>query len=250
MKPEHPKTHDIPALRQLWQEAFVDPAAFLDAFFTTAYSPERCVCIIDGDRVCSAAYWIDVDLEDGKGAYIYAVATAKDYRGQGLAHAVMQAVREELVKKDYAAAILVPGEPSLAQFYEAMGYRFFGGIHSISAIAKSPGAKLRTVDGDEYAALRKKYLPKGAVLQERENMQFLERYAGLYAGEDFLLAAYVEGDIVSGLELLGNGENAPHILKALGAEQGSFRTPGAEPFAMWLPLKKCQEPAYFGIAFD
>lgn len=250
MKPEHPKTCDIPALRQLWQEAFGDSAAFLDAFFTTAYSPERCVCVIDSDRALSAAYWIDVELEEGKGAYVYAVATAKDHRGQGLAHAVMQGVREELVKKDYAAAILVPGEPSLAQFYEAMGYRFFGGIHSISAIAKSPGVKLRKVSGDEYAALRKKYLPKGAVLQERENMQFLERYAGLYAGEDFLLAAYVEGDTASGLELLGNGEKAPYILAGLGAKQGSFRTPGAEPFAMWLPLKKCKEPTYFGIAFD
>ena len=250
MKPEHPTTQQIPSLRQLWKEAFGDSDAFLDAFFTTAYSSERCVCIIDGNWVRSAAYWIDVDLEEGKGAYIYAVATAKDHRGQGLAHSVMQTIREELVRRGYAAAILVPGEPSLARFYETMGYRFFGGIHSISAIARSPGIKLRKVSGDEYAALRKQYLPKGAVIQERENMQFLERYAGLYAGEDFLLAAYVEGDTASGLELLGNGEKAPYVLKALGAEQGSFRMPGAEPFAMWLPLKKCQEPAYFGIAFD
>ncbi len=250
MRPEHPKAHDIPALRQLWQEAFGDPAAFLDAFFTTAYSPERCVCVIDGDRALSAAYWIDAELEDGKGAYIYAVATAKDHRGQGLAHAVMQAVREELVRQGYAAAILVPGEPSLARFYETMDYRFFGGIHSISAIAKSPGAKLRKVSGDEYAALRKKYLPKGAVIQEQENMQFLERYAELYEGEDFLLAAYVEHNTASGLELLGNPDRVPHILEALGAGQGSFRMPGAEPFAMWLPLKKCQEPTYFGLAFD
>lgn len=250
MKPEHPKVEHLPALRQLWQEAFGDTDAFLDAFFGAAYSPERCLCIVEGERALSAAYWLDAQMVSGKAAYIYALATAKDQRGKGLAHAVMEAVQEELKAQGYAAAILVPGEPGLSRLYGSMGYRFFGGIRSVSAIAQSPGVTLRKISGDEYAALRRSYLPYGAVIQDKENMRFLESYAQLYAGEDFLLAAYVEDDTVSGLELLGNTEKAPHILYTLTVKQGSFRTPGEEHFAMWLPLQECEEPTYFGIAFD
>ena len=40
-----PKKQDIPALKALWQEAFGDEEAFLDCFFSTAFSPKRCRCV-------------------------------------------------------------------------------------------------------------------------------------------------------------------------------------------------------------
>lgn len=250
MRPEHPKEQNIPALRTLWQEAFGDTDAFLDGFFATAFSPERCLCVAEGEEVLSAAYWLDVLLPEGKGAYIYAVATAKAHRGKGLATIVLDAIRETLRQRGYAAAILVPGDRELADFYGAMGYRFFGGIREYSALAKSPGVTLRKIDAAEYGQLRRRYLRPGGVIQEGENLAFLEIYAALYAGEDFILAAYQQEDTLSVLELLGNGEKAPQILYTLGAKQGSFRMPGQETFAMWLPLKQVQQPTYFGLAFD
>lgn len=250
MRPEHPKEQNIPALRTLWQEAFGDTDAFLDGFFSTAYAPERCLCVAEGEEVLSAAYWLDVLLPEGKGAYIYAVATLEAHRGKGLATIVLNAIRETLRQRGYAAAILVPGDRELADFYGAMGYRFFGGIREYSALAKSPGVMLRKIDTAEYGRLRRRYLRSGGVIQEGENLAFLEIYAALYAGEDFILAAYQQEDTLSVLELLGNGEKAPQILYTLGAKQGSFRMPGQETFAMWLPLKQVQQPTYFGLAFD
>ena len=250
MKPEHPQKNHIPALRKLWQEAFGDTDAFLDGFFATAFAPERCLCIVREEKVLSAAYWLDVRLPEGKGAYVYAVATLKECRGKGLATAVMKALEETLRRRDYGAAILVPADQPLADFYGEMGYGFFGGICEISALAKSPGIALRKIDAAEYGALRKRYLPAGSVIQEDENLRFLETYAELYAGEDFLLAAYREKDTVSCLELLGNSEKTGEILHTLGAKQGSFRMPGGEDFAMWLPLAQVEAPTYFGLAFD
>ena len=250
MKPKHPALQQIPALRQLWKEAFGDGDAFLDGFFATAFEPERCLCIAEGEKVLSAAYWLDAAVPEGKCAYIYAVATAKESRGKGYAHCIMEAVRDMLAQRGYCAAMLVPGNAGLGDFYAAMGYRFFGGMDSFSALAKSPGAALQKIDAETYGRLRGIYLPQGAVTQMGESLRFLETYAALYAGEDFLLAAFREDDTVSGLELLGNAEQASHILQTLGAKQGAFRIPGAKPFAMWLPLRDCQEPTYFGIAFD
>lgn len=250
MRPAHPTFEQIPLLRQLWQQAFGDTDAFLDGFFATAFAPDRCLCIGDGAQMLSAAYWLPVELEAGKGAYIYAVATAENHRGKGLAHALMAAIHQQLREQGYVAAVLVPAKPGLEQFYGAMGYRLFGGIHTFCALAKSPVVALQEIGGAEYAARRKAYLPAGAVVQEGDSMAFLESYARLYTGEDFVLAAYREENTLVGLELLGNAEKAPHILQALGATQGTFRIPGDAPFTMWLPFQKCQEPTYFGIAFD
>ena len=250
MKPEHPQKEHIPALRKLWQAAFGDTDDFLDGFFATALAPQRCLCVCRGEEVLSAAYWLDALLPEGKGAYIYAVATLEAHRGKGLARMILRNIHEILAREGYVAAILVPGEPPLADFYGTMGYRFFAGIREPSALAKSPGVALRKITGAEYGQLRRQYLPENSVIQEGESLAFLERYADHYAGDDIILAAYQEKDTISGLDLLGNGEKTPNILHTLGAKHGTFRMPGEENFAMWLPLKAVAEPAYFGLAFD
>ena len=74
----------------------------------------------------------------------------------------------------------------------------------------------------------------------------------MFAGEDFLLAAYLDGEILRGMELLGNPEAAPGVLRALGCKQGVFQIPGSElPFAMIHKLtESAVTPAYFGFSFD
>lgn len=250
MRIDHPLPQDMPQLRSLWQEAFGDTDAFLDAFFATGFAPERCLCMAEQGQLVAALYWFDTEFSQQKAAYLYAVATAKAHRGKGCCHKLMDKLHAILAERGYCAAILVPGNQALRAFYARMGYRDFGGIRNTCAIAQAPAARMRKISGKEYGALRKKYLPAGAVLQEGESLRFLEAYASLFAGEDFLLAAWQENSTVSSMELLGNVSQAPHILAALGAQEGSFRSPGAEPFAMWLPLKDGEKPHYFGLAFD
>ena len=107
---------------------------------------------------------------------------------------------------------------------------------------------MRQVLPSEYAALRRRYLPKGGVVQENGAVEYLAAGAQLYAGADFLLA---EEDGF-GLELLGNRAAAPGILAALGYDIGTFRTPGNDvPFAMFRPLREAvPAPTYFGLSFD
>lgn len=48
---------DLPALRELWKEAFGDGDSFLDQFFSVAFAPERSrVAVVDG-AVGAALYW-------------------------------------------------------------------------------------------------------------------------------------------------------------------------------------------------
>lgn len=249
MRIDHPALTQIPGLRALWKEAFGDTDSFLDHFFSTAFSPERCMCISDGETVAAAAYWFDCQIRGRKAAYIYAVATAKSHRGQGLCHQLMEAIQNLLLRRGCCGTMVVPGEASLRAFYAGMGYENFGGISIIPCVC-GDAAQLRKLDAAEYAQLRRQYLPEGGVCQEGENLAFLAGFADFYAGEDFLVAVEKGRNPLRGLELLGNIEAGPGITAALGAQTGQFQVPGATPFAMYHPLTDVGSPTYFAFAFD
>lgn len=107
---------------------------------------------------------------------------------------------------------------------------------------------MRKIEREEYAALRRSFLPKDGLLQEGENLALLAKTAALYAGDGFLLAASVEGENLTGIELLGREEAAPGILAALGCGHGVFHR-GRR--AMFRPLtEETQAPKYVGLVFD
>lgn len=242
---------DIEALKRLWQQAFGDPAEFVDAFFRTGFSPNRCRLIRKNDRVAAMLYWLDCECRGERLAYLYGVATEKSFRGQGLCHALMEDTHSYLAEKGYAGAVLVPGNEELFRLYEGMGYRPFGGIQALSCIAAETPCALRPIEKEEYALLRRRFLPDGGVVQEGETLSFLQTQVKFYAGEDFVLAAAVEEDRLFAPELLGNTAAAPQILNALQVTEGRFRAPGAEkPFAMYRGFTQAEPPAYFGLALD
>lgn len=244
-----PDKAQLPALRALWQEAFGDPQEFLELFFETAFSPQRCRCVAVEGEPAAALYWFDCSVAGQKIAYIYAVATAKKFRGRGLCRKLMEHVHMLLSEQGYAGSILVPGEKTLFDFYRPMGYTHETQVLAFTCSAAAEPAELMSVDSREYARKRKALLPACAVVQEGENLAFLEKQAQLYAGRDFLLAAVRQGSKLLGLELLGNTEAAAGIVRALGCSTGTFRTPGeGKVHALYRPIRESVLPDY--IAFD
>lgn len=249
MNIDHPTRAQIPALRKLWKQAFGDTDAFLDLFFSTAYAPRRCRCITVQGQIVAALYWFLCHDEEESYAYIYAVATDPAFRGQGLCRRLMDDTHNLLKEQGYAGAVLVPGEPGLFDMYEKMGYTDLSGADSFDLAAGTP-ISMRQVTAEEYAAARRDLLPPGGIVQEGENLHFLDSYAKLYAGKGFVLAAITEGTHLYCTELLGNLSAAPGIVASLGMQTGTFRTPGKNRFSMYHPLKDIPAPRYFGLAFD
>lgn len=252
MKIDRPAPEQIPALRALWKAAFGDTDEFLDSFFSTAYAPHRCRCVTVDGQVAAALYWFDVSCNGQPMAYLYAVATAPAFREQGFCHALMEDTHAHLAELGYAGALLVPDGDVLSKMYAGLGYSPCTTISEFVCAASGDPAPMHRIDRGEYARLRRRLLPEGGVIQEEENLAFLEEQAGFYAGLGILLAARQEEDRLFGMELLGNPDLAPGILTALGLSFGTFRSPGAgAPFAMFLPLKEgAAAPAYFGLSFD
>lgn len=238
-------------LSALWQEAFGDPAAFFELFYQKGFSAERCRCLWMGEELAAALYWFDCQYGNQKIAYIYGVATAARYQRQGLCRRLMEATHDDLKAAGYAAALLVPVNEGLFDFYAKLGYEPCTAVTEFSALPRGEILPLRRVEAEEYADLRRKYLPQGGVLQEEENLTFLAAQYTLYAGENILLAGHQSNENFWGAELLGDPALAPRILKTLGAPRGKFRIPGnSRPFTMWLPFVPIAPPTYFGWAFD
>lgn len=252
MEIDFPTPEQLPALRQLWQEAFGDSEAFLNAFYSAGFHPRRCRLVTLDGEIAAALYWFDCHLGQQKMAYLYAVATAARYRRRGLCRALLEDTHALLAQDGYSGALLVPDGEALARMYAGFGYRYQTGITEFTCQAAGPAARLQPIGAADYAQYRRQFLPERGVLQEGENLSFLSRTHAFYLGEDFLLAAQRSGSRLQAAELLGSRQAAPGILQALGCEEGVFRTPGqGRNFAMFLPLKAgAAAPSYFGLAFD
>ena len=249
---DYPQSRDIPALRQLWQEAFQDEDAFLDKFFSTGYHPNRCLVMMKDGLAAAALYWFNCQWEDKKLAYLYAVATAKAFQGQGLCRSLMAATHQLLRELGYVGTILVPGNESLRMMYEKMGYRTATTIREISGTAGQIPYPVAEISGAEYAMLRKEMLPADGVIQDGASLDFLATYAAFYKGCDCLLCARKEGEQLLCLELLGDESHIPGILRFFNCKTGTFRAPGTgKAFAMFCSFTDdTSAPAYLGHAFD
>ena len=152
--------------RRLWQEAFGDSDEFLDMFSSVAYAPERSRTIsVDGD-LAAVLYWFDCEYDGKKIAYIYAVATAKAYRGRGLCHRLMTQAHQHLRDNGYVGAILVPGSKELFDLYADMGYKVCSYMSEIICEAEGVVA-CKEIDKSEYAKLRRQFLPQGRAAQRK-----------------------------------------------------------------------------------
>ena len=134
---ENPKVEDVPALRQLWKEVFADTDAFLDSFFSKAFSTERALIVrVDGE-IQAALYWFSCAWGEKTAAYVYAIATKARRRRQGLCSALMEKLHSQEKR-----TILVPANEGLRAFYGRMGYRDFGGLEE--ALYYPDGEEVKT----------------------------------------------------------------------------------------------------------
>ena len=259
-----PNMDMLPQLRELWKEAFGDNDAFLDHFYRTAFDKSRCRIATVNNKLAAILYWFDCTIVNQRIAYVYAVATAKEFRGNGACHLLLENTHKHLKTLGYSSVVLVPGNEALVHLYEGCGYELCTKRSRVECDSEDMGVEIREISKDEFAALRRELLPANAVLQEGVNLDFLATQGRFYTGEvtiatddstyqkHFVLSASIENENLYGMELLGDTSLAPGILHALNCKDGTFFTPGKdEPFAMYHPLTEdAIEPNYLGFAFN
>lgn len=252
MRIDHPTDKELNGLSALWQQVFGDSEAYISTFFRLARVKKRCFCVTDGDAPVGALYWLDMWCRGEKLAYLYAIVTAPQRRGQGICKKLMNHTLNTLAASGYAGALLVPESPSLRQMYRKMGFEDGAPLQEFTVEGGIAPMALEELSGSAYFALRERSAGADAVIPGEEALALLSRYAGFYRGEDVLFIAARNGDTLCVTELLGSADAAPAIVNAFGCSRGIFRCPGgSEPFAMYRGLHdRFRQPGWFSTAFD
>lgn len=242
--------HDTAPLKALWKQAFGDTDAFIDNFFRTGFAPRRCRCVYVNDKPVSVLYWFDCLWQNRPVAYLYAIATDKQFRGQGYFRELLENTHAYLAGLGYAGAVLVPAEDTLFAMYEKLGYRSFCNLEKVTVSAGTESFPVREVSPAEFLQARNARLPENALLHQMPALDFVHTYTEFYTSRDCVFCAAKEQDTVYFQEFLGDPTAICGIVRALGAESGIVRLPGRTPFAMYHGFSQNGQPGYFNIPLD
>lgn len=260
---------DIPALKALWREAFSDPQQDIDEFFRTLYPDAAGFCAEDESGApVSMLFALPQTIVKGekqcKAAYLYAVATKKEYRGKGLCKAVMAHAEKELRKRYVDALLLSPASEALADLYAQLGFtRQTGARRIITDCGKKKG-QAAEIGVQDYAGLRETALwDVSHVRYDKAQLEYAVsggRFYCLMAGYDMGCAAAKDGEngtrafvyeMLPGKDLLGAlaekcGEGKYELQTAQDAQDG-------ETWCMlkWIGQAHPElEPVYMGFAME
>lgn len=246
---DNPRPEHLQALRQLWQQAFGDTDAFLDSFFEAGFAFDRCRCVFREGMPVAAVYRFDGLWQEKKVAYLYALAVAEEHRGQGLSRLLLADTHGALQREGFSGAVLEPATDALRAYYERLGYRAFGSRREICCRASAQPAAYTQLGQLGYEQARNALLPAGGIAQIGALTEFLQTQAVLVGGEGFVAAVSREEDRV--LEYLGDPEQLPGLLNAMGMAEAAVRTAGGKATSMYLSFDGTQAlPSYFGLPMD
>ena len=107
----------------LWHEVFGDDLQSIEEFFVRIYNPSRCFTQIIDNRVVAMLHIIPIEQNGVLSAYIYAVATAPQFRHRGIAHTLIEQAIESIRKVGiYDRIILIPASKEAENLYSEFGF--------------------------------------------------------------------------------------------------------------------------------
>ena len=249
----------LPALTALWCTCFGDKAAEVDAFWAKLFNHIRVYAEFSGKAAVSMACALPTELvgEDGEAApcaYLYALCTAPEQRGRGLAHRLLDFVRRDLTQAGFAFAALVPAEAKLFDFYAKQGFfpAFFCREYTVPA--QDAPLKASAATPETYRALREMQLygsfisyPEALLALEGARLHRVETAEGIFCAD-----VQAEGDTLHVRELL---PDAPEVAAALaarfGCKRAAVRAVGGEtPVGMLCALGGASAPQSAYLPFD
>ncbi len=250
---------DYPCVLALWQEAFGDSKADIDACLSL-FSQHLYLYKINGELL-SMQMRLPLSYGDKKGQYIYAVATKKEARGLGLATKMLDAAKQQVDNNEVDFLVLVPAKSSLFDFYKARGFVAGSPINTLTLNGNCTNKqiKITPVSPSIYFNLRNKHLQPLAAW----DTAMLTDIETLYGTSFFQLEnkngygfcmAYKQNDKLIVSELYLNSEQYYDALAGLckhfstsTAEAKVFCAQGA-PFAMFYPKRYAN--LYFNLAIN
>ena len=108
--------------RALWIEVFGDEREDVDRFLIDIHREDNLLTHSENGEVVAMLNIVPIDTDYGSTAYLYAIATAPDFRGRGYAGALIKQAIDIARAREYKAVMLIPSEPSLVEYYKRFGF--------------------------------------------------------------------------------------------------------------------------------
>lgn len=119
-------------LKSLWQETFGDTREYIDDFFEVHYQPQNTLFHTEEGVPVAALYMIPYQRKTLTGTqslyYLYALATKKPFRRQGIMSSLLQRAELTAKQRGIDALFLIPANPELFGYYIKAGYREGGAL--------------------------------------------------------------------------------------------------------------------------
>ncbi len=112
------REEDFPAVIALWQEAFGDSEAEIRQYLSLYYTEGRILLYQTEQGLAAMASLFPLESGQLKAIYIYAFATAKAFRGQGIGTALL----DHIQARSGRTLLLQPEQNGVADYYRARGF--------------------------------------------------------------------------------------------------------------------------------
>ena len=163
----HPIASMYPDIKRLWQQAFGDTNAWLDAYFRLRHADAHMyVTVVEEEEIASMLSLLPLDLVYDKqhfsARYLYAVATDEQWRGLGLSQTMTEQALMDVQAQGVQAVVTVPATPSLFSFYAKQGFVPFSAVQTLdldgSSLLLPCDGSIEPCDAPHLFALRKQLL--------------------------------------------------------------------------------------------
>lgn len=257
------KAEDLAALKTLWAQCFGDGEEEICAYFT-AYGTQNTFLAVQKETVAAMVIYFQTELilQDGESvaaAYLYCFCTRPELRGQKIGSGLLAFAESRLKELGFACTMLVPGEKSLFDFYEKLGYRTAFTYSKTKYAAQSTQAIAAPVSANRYWQLRQMLLWENCVLNSEKDICFCQTlyHATLLEinanGSIGCAIAAQNGERLLVFDLLAQEEEqaAQAVMAYFGVKEAVVYSPGTQRHGMvkWLDEEKELTNAYLGLTF-
>jgi len=122
------KDTDKETLMQMWKRCFPqDTDRFVQFYFDKVYANDETLVYVENNQPVASLQIIPYQIKTvdnlSWGGYISGAMTNPDYRKKGYMDKLLHTSFDEMIKKGYDYAFLIPQEKSLVEMYAKYGFR-------------------------------------------------------------------------------------------------------------------------------
>lgn len=217
---------DLEPLKALWTEVFGDDAAFAEMALCR-FAGEKNVLVAEEDgRPVAMLSAVPVRIGERGGAYLYALATQKDYRGRGLMTTLIEAAARARQAAGDSFLALLPAEKSLFDYYGAHGFQKAFGLRRVQRQIKRniwAQAEFDSLPAKKLCDTRLEYCPEIVQLSANEMIPVLtdlySRGITVVSSDEGYGLYFRHGETLQFIELQADGDRAAERLMEAAREK-------------------------------